>query len=122
MYMELPVVPSNSTVNGQKANPRHDARHYLDGWKNLGIQDTRVYKDGKVEVFGEYLHVPILGPNADDAWYRVQCRARTGQKFRGKQVLSVAVKKKPHQGWFWVIHFEEERERKNRNNNRRASH
>jgi hypothetical protein len=104
--IDLPVMASNSTVNGYKAQPRRSARCWLDGWRGLGLRDSRVYKDGAARILrykdsnyfgagrkaglscGEYLHVPVLGDN-EHRVYRVRCKFYPGRKFRGREVMMV---------------------------------
>jgi len=69
--VRLNVSAQHSTVNGVRAARRHDAQRYFDGWRNLGIEDPHVYVDGRGSPW-EYLHVPVLGPEADGRWYRVR--------------------------------------------------
>lgn len=98
----LAVKADNSSVNGRPARARHDARIYFDGWMNLGINDSRTYKDGK-ELW-EYLHVPVLR-DEEDRWYRVYCRFRPGMRFAGGIVKAVTVVYKS--GWFWQVHSQQ---------------
>lgn len=106
--VRLNVAPSHSTVNGSKVDRRHDAQFYLDGWRNLGIEDPRVYVDGKGSPW-EYLHVPVLGPHADGKWYRVRCayaKITARKKYKGRLVNSVRAEKYRKQ-WFWILETED---------------
>lgn len=99
------VMPSNSTVNGRNAVAKHDAREWFDGWKNLGIKNSRVYKDGKPAFpsCGEYLHVPVL-EETDERFYRVRSRVWVGGKFRGRIVQKLRANR-IHGIWHWVYTF-----------------
>jgi len=120
------VRPQNSTVNGRTVVPYHDARDWLNGWKNLNFNDKRVYKDGKPgddkdlgpNIFGygrkkgfscgEYLHVPLSGDEQERRWYRVRSRLEPGMKYKGKRILSVRASKICGH-WHWVYSLEEKR-------------
>lgn len=119
-----PVIASNSTVLGRKANPRHDARHYFDGWKHLGVNDKRTYPDGQPKknvaygLFGagknkgfscgEYLHAPVLGDD-EGRRYRVRSVIQPGDTLRFGRVVNTictAVRvRKIKEKWHWVYEF-----------------
>lgn len=106
------VAADNSTVNGRPAVAHHDAREWFDGWRNLGLDDPRVYKDGNQEGVkgGEYLHVPLVGDD-EARWYRVRCRFQTvprRKRYKGALVLSIRAENHGG-GWFWSLEVEDKR-------------
>lgn len=113
---KLLVRASNSTVNGRRANAKHSAVQYFDGWRDLGLDHRSVFKDGKAKAesvvlgiflgHGEYLHVPVMGKKGDHRRYRVRCRFVPGNKYKSRKIVSVFAKKlKTLEGkkWHWVI-------------------
>lgn len=96
----LRVAPHNSTVNGRRANPHHRAHDWFDGWMGLAFRSRHVFVDGRKDGYsGEYLHVPL---SRDTRSYRVRCRFRPGNIYRGRKVLTASCKKNG-MIWYWSL-------------------